>query len=285
MNVFTTYYQLTKPGIVYGNSIATIAGYLFASGSEFKPLHFAITVIATAAVMASACVVNNMIDRDIDAAMDRTRHRALVRGDVSLFGAGVYAGFLGATGIVLLWLVTNPLASWIAVFGFVAYVLLYTIAKRYTVHSTAIGTLSGATPPVIGYVAVVGQIDISAMLLFALLVTWQMPHFFAIALYRRNDYVRAGVPVLSVARRPERIRQQMIAYTTLFVGVCVSLGLYGAATWPTAAALTFVGICWLSLYTGLVTDYAAWARRVFRFSLVVLLVTCLLLSIDGLVLR
>ena len=282
MNSVRAYYYLAKPGIVYGNSIAAIAGFLLASSIGFDITAFVAMLVGTMSVMASACVVNNMIDRDIDIAMARTKQRALVTGQISLRAAAVYATILGVLGITVLSVATTMTATWVAMFGFFAYVFLYTYSKRYTVHSTLIGTLSGATPPVIGYTAVTGQLDLTALLLFLLLVAWQMPHFYAISIFRRSDYAAAHIPVLSVVRGNAAVRRQITAYCLLYIVVCIVLGYYDSLSWFSAAALVFVGTCWLALCIQPTSDDNMWARRVFRFSLLVLLVSCVIISLDGL---
>ena len=152
------YLQVTKPGIIFGNLISVIGGFLLASkGSLDVPL-FILTMAGVSLVVASGCVFNNYIDRDIDCIMERTKNRALVRG---LIAPGVslwYASALGVAGIALLYFAANPLAALLAVLGFLVYVGVYSLyMKRHSVYGTLVGSLSGAAPPVIGYCAVSGQ--------------------------------------------------------------------------------------------------------------------------------
>jgi heme o synthase len=279
----STYYYLTKPGIVYGNAIAACAGYFFgSSGMPSLPVFLAM-LIGICAVMASACVYNNVIDSDIDALMERTKKRAVATGKVSALHALLFANILLVIGVLLLVFGTNTLTAMVAVAGHIAYVVLYGYAKRKTVHGTLVGTLSGSTPPVIGYVAATGSLDLTALLLFVILAAWQMPHFYAIAIFRRDDYASAGIPVLPVVKGLDATRRQIIFYVILFVIACVLLGLYGGASLLWTMVMILLGGYWLYLCLQRVSagDINGWARRQFGWSLSVLLVMSIGLSIDS----
>lgn len=278
-----TYYRLTKPGIVYGNALAAGAGYFFGALGDPAWGVFAAMLVGICAVMASACVYNNVIDRDIDAKMERTKRRAVVTGSISPTHALIFATILLILGLGVLWLGTNPLTVLVAAIGHVAYVILYGIAKRRTVHGTLVGTISGSTPPVIGYVAATGQFDSIAALLFLVLVAWQMPHFYAIAIFRRDDYAQANIPVLSVVQGLTATRRQIIAYVVLFILLCLSLGVFAGLSLFATLILLLVGAYWLYLCLEPIGQGGmnGWARRQFGWSLSVLLVLCLVLSLDS----
>ena len=279
----TLYYRLTKPGIVYGNAIAAIAGYFYGAAGNPSLLIFTAMLLGINAVMASACVFNNVMDRGLDSKMKRTKKRAVVTGQVSSLNALVFASVLLILGLVLLVVFVNLLAAAIALFGHFAYVILYGIGKRTTVHGTLIGTISGSTPPVIGYVAATGRLDITSLLLFLIMVAWQMPHFYAIAIFRRDDYANAGIPVLSVVKGVEATRRQIIGYVLVFILSSFMLGLWGGASlfWVLAMALT--GLYWLYLCLDRITTESinGWARRQFGWSLYTLLIMSALLSVDS----
>ena len=167
--IFKQYLQVTKPGIIFGNLISVIGGFLLASkGSIDYPL-FIYTLVGVSLVVASGCVFNNYIDRDIDRKMERTKNRVLVKGLISPAVSLVYATLLGIAGFMLLWFGANPLACWLGVMGFVVYVGVYSLyMKRHSVYGTLIGSLSGAAPPVIGYCAVTGEFDSGAAILLAI---------------------------------------------------------------------------------------------------------------------
>lgn len=280
--MFKTYYQLAKPGIVYGNALAAIGGFLLASHGHVDLGLFLAMLLGVSLVMASGCVYNNYIDRGIDKLMSRTDKRVLVTGTVSARSALVYATILGLVGICLL-LLTNILTALLGLIGFIAYVVLYGIGKRRTVHGTLIGSISGAIPPVIGYCAVSGRIDGAALLLFVILVFWQMPHFYAIATYRRKDYVAAGLPVLPVKLGMRVTKVQILVYIVGFVAACTLLTVLGYTGYAYLITMLLVGLYWLSLaLPGFKThDDDRWARKVFGGSLVVLLVFSFMISIDA----
>lgn len=278
-----TYYRLAKPGIVYGNAIAAIAGFLFASHGSPQLGLFLAMLVGVSLVMASACVFNNYIDRDIDDAMARTKSRALVTGEISVRSALIYATVLGVVGTLLLVFFTNPLTAAVALFGHFAYVVVYGYAKRKTVHGTVVGSVSGAVPPVVGYVAVTNSIDIVAVLLFLILVLWQMPHFYAIAMYRLHDYKAASIPVLPVVKGARRTKIEMLVYIVVFIGVASLLTLLGYAGYTYLAVVLLFGVWWLQLgVQGFsAEDDALWARQLFKFSLYVLLGFCAAISLDA----
>ena len=161
--MFKRYLQVTKPGIIFGNLISVIGGFLLASKGHIDYPLFAWTLIGVSLVVASGCVFNNYIDRDIDRKMERTKNRVLVKGLIAPKTSLVYATLLGLAGFMLLWFGANPLACWLGVMGFVVYVGVYSLyMKRHSVYGTLIGSLSGAAPPVIGYCAVTGNFDSGA---------------------------------------------------------------------------------------------------------------------------
>lgn len=274
--------MLVKPGIIRGNAITAIAGFLFASKGDVDfGLLFAL-VFGVSAVMASACVFNNYLDRDIDRKMKRTKDRALAAGKIPVLNAMVYAIFLAVLGFVALAVYTNSLTVLIGFVGFIDYVVLYGISKRKSVHGTLVGSISGATPPVAGYTAVTNQFDLAALLLFAILVAWQMPHFYAIAIYRIKDYKSANIPVLPLINGIKTTKVQMIAYMIAFIIATVLLTVLEYASYTYLVVMTLVGLAWLRI--GLLginsSNDEKWAKQVFGFSLYVLLIFSVLISFD-----
>ncbi len=283
MATLREYYELTKPGIVYGNGLAVIAGFLLASKGRVSPWLLVATLVGISLVIASACVFNNYIDRDIDKKMTRTKKRALVTGDISGTTALVYATILGIVGFGLLALYVNVLVVWVGLFAMAMYVIVYGIAKRRSVWGTVVGSVSGALPPVIGYVAVTNMLDLGALLLFVILTLWQMPHFYAIAMYRRDEYAAAGIPVLAVKRGMKASKWQIIGYVIAFTLAALLLNIFHYTGITYAVVMLALGIVWLIKgIKGLhVADDVRWARRMFLFSLIVLTVFCILLSVDA----
>jgi protoheme IX farnesyltransferase len=275
------YYRLTKPGIVYGNLLTTLAAYLYASHWHIHWLNFLATLVGLGLVIASACVFNNYFDRDIDSKMGRTKDRALASGLISNEMALLYASILCLFGSVLLICFVNILSSVIALIGFLVYVFAYTFLKRTTAWATEIGSIAGATPIVVGYTAVADKLDIAALLLFLILVIWQMPHFYAIAARRSEEYAAAGIPVLPLVSGMRETKLRMLLYIFAF-GIAIFL-------------LTFLGYAgyWFLVVTEIAAlvwfwrcaegfgaeDDVTWAFRAFVVSLIVLVVFCVMLSV------
>lgn len=278
------YYELTKPRVMLGNLITTVAGFLFAAHGHSTWGLFLATTGGTALVISSACVINNYLDQDIDAKMERTKKRPLITGEVSGRGAVVFGTTLGIIGLTILILWSNWWVVGTGVFGFITYVWLYgALSKRKSVHGTLVGALSGAAPILAGYVAVTNRLDVAAVLLFAVLFFWQMPEFYSISIYRRHEYAAAGIPVSAVVRGVAATKRQILTYTLLTIA-----SLIGLAFTP-LAGLTYLVVAlafsayWLQLtldaFGG--SDDDAWARKNFHFSLVVLIVFSLIISVNA----
>jgi protoheme IX farnesyltransferase len=204
--VNTLYYQLAKPGIVYGNALTAAAGFVLASQGSIDWLLFFAMLLGISLIVASAAVTNNVFDSDIDALMERTKGRALATGAIQPQNALLFATILGLLGIGAL-LYTNLLALGIAIFGWIMYVAVYTPLKRQSAYSLFVGAVAGAVPPVVGYVSVTHTLDMTAFALFAFLFVWQVVHFIAIAIYRYDEYTRAGIPLFVSHPPSERARQ------------------------------------------------------------------------------
>ncbi len=280
-NRLRLYYVLIKPGIVYGNALTAIAGYLFYGAIDVNS--FMGMLIGLMLVMSASCVFNNIIDIDIDREMARTKKRPFISGQVSVREGYWLASVLLATGTVALALLTNLLTVFLSYVGFIAYVFLYGYAKRRTHHSTIIGTISGSMPPVIGYTAASGRLDTTALILFLILVFWQMSHFLSIAIFQRKDYKKANIPLLPIVRGVDETRRQIIIYALLFIISCVALWLFGGASLLWLVAMFLAGGYWLKLCLTNASDIDIWAKRQFRWSLWVLLILCVSLIISGVI--
>jgi protoheme IX farnesyltransferase len=276
------YYRLAKPGIVWSNTLMAAAGFCLAA-SLAGPFDFVAlfgVVAGTALVIAAACVTNNYIDREIDSKMKRTRGRALVTHDITAKTALTFAGILFLVGFGLLVLFTNWLVVVLGAVAFFSYVVLYGIAKRKTALGTLVGTLPGGLPPVAGYAAVTGTLDLACLLLFLILLSWQMAHFYSIAMRRRSEYKAAGVPVWAVVYGMDATKRQIIGFVILFIVSSVSLTLFGYTGTLFAVVTAVMGIAWLVKSRGKADE--KWAKRMFLFSLAVLLTTITMIAIGGL---
>ncbi|HCW4732860.1 TPA: protoheme IX farnesyltransferase [Acinetobacter baumannii] len=273
------YLFLTKPGILFGNFITTLGGFFLAAQGSIDILLLLLTLIGTTLVVASGCVVNNVIDQDIDTKMQRTQNRALVKKTISPTVALVYAFVLGVMGFSILWFGVNGYAFLFVMIGFIVYVGFYSLwTKRTSIHQTVIGSISGASPPVIGYTAVTHQFDVAALLLFLAYALWQMPHSWAIAIYRFDDYKNAGIPILPVARSIYRTKIECVIYILLFAAVLNGLYCFGYTN--VFFLITFNALTAYWFYLSIIGFKAEndqlWAKRFFLYS--VILITLLSLS-------
>ncbi|MET0612858.1 heme o synthase [Pseudomonas caspiana] len=275
--------QITKPGIIFGNVLSVAGGFFLASKGQIDFGMFLAAVIGTSLVVASGCVFNNCIDRDIDQKMERTRNRVLVQGLVSLRLALLYATILGVGGVGLLYTKTNPLAALLAVIGFVIYVGFYSLYfKRKSVHGTLIGSLSGAMPPVIGYCAVSNSFDFAALTLLVMFSLWQMPHSYAIAIFRFNDYLAAKIPVLPVERGIKVAKRHILLYILAFLVATLMLTFGGYAGLNYLAVAAGMGMYWLYMaWKGYkAVDDTVWARKLFVFSIFTISALSFMMSVD-----
>lgn len=267
------YYLLAKPGIVYGNTLAAIAGYFLATDHFFLAAFIQLT-LGIALVLASAGYANSIMDVRIDRVMDRTKKRPLVTGVVPLWAAYAGSTIFLAGGLLLLneTTDTNKLTVLLAILGWAGYLFLYGFAKRHTHHATLIGALPGALPPLIGYTFVSGTVDTTGILLFLMMVFWQMPHFYGISLFRQKEYEAAHIPILPSVKGKKRVVTEMRIYVFLYALASLFLVLTaGLSVIP--GLLLLVSALW---WSGLVatdgdTDTTKWARKVFGSSLMILL--------------
>lgn len=277
------YLQVTKPGIIFGNLISVVGGFLLASKGVIDYPLFLATLFGVSLVVASGCVFNNYIDRDIDRIMERTKNRVLVKGLIDPKISLIYASILGIAGMLLLYVGANPLAMWLAVIGFVIYVGVYSLyMKRKSVYGTLIGSLSGAAPPVIGYCAVTGQFDMGALILLLIFSLWQMPHSYAIAIFRFKDYEAANIPVLPVIKGISVTKNHITLYILAFMVATLMLTLSGYAGYKYLVVAAAVSVWWLgmALRGYKATNDSVWARKLFVFSIIAITSLSVMMSVD-----
>jgi protoheme IX farnesyltransferase len=276
------YYLLTKPGIIMGNLITVAAGFLLASKGIIDIWLFLATLLGLTCIMASACVLNNYIDRQVDKKMERTKHRPLVTGLISGHNAIAFATFLGIIGNLILLLYTNLLTVAIAGIGFFVYVVLYSLWKCRTIYGTAIGSIAGAVPPVVGYCAVSNHFDSGALVLFVMMVLWQMPHFFSIAMHNLEDYTKAKIPVLPVIKGTMRTKIHMVLYICCFIFVAIMLTFFNYTGYVYLIVAISSGLVWLGLCLKgfLNSNDQIWGQQMFRLSLLTIGAICFAIPFD-----
>lgn len=281
--MFNKYYSLTKPGIVYGNALTAVAGFLLASKGHVNFLLLLETIIGICLVIGSACVFNNIIDRDIDRLMNRTKRRVLVTNQIPTNQAILFGTFIGILGFLIIGFLVNSLVLYIGIVAFIDYVIIYGLAKRKSIHGTLIGTIAGAAPIVGGYCAVTGQLDNAAITLFIILCAWQMSHFYSIAIFRLKDYKRAKIPVLPAIKGIQNTKVQIVIYTSIFALSVILLRLLGYVNNFYLVIMLLLSIIWIIMgINGLkISDSIRWARRMFTYSLIVLLTFSVLISVNN----
>jgi len=279
-----SYLQLIKPGITLSNTISGVAGFFLAAsivGFDWLVLLGAAGGIAF--IIASACVMNNILDRDIDKRMKRTAKRDIASGVIGIKKALIFGIALGVIGFGLLAFLTNTLTVLLGIVAYVWYVAIYGVAKRTTAWSTLIGGVAGALPPVAGYTALTGHVDAGAIILFLILFFWQMPHFYAIAMFRKSDYASAKLPVWSVKYGMKSSKVQILLFTIIFAIVFALPTVFNYTGVVYLVGSLLLSAYWLykgiSLYNKV--DDVKWARQMFGVSLLVMLSMSLLIAIGG----
>ena len=263
------YLELTKPKVVMLIVFTAIVGTLLATPGlpPLGALLWGNLGIALAA--ACAAVINHVLDQKIDEKMARTRNRPLPTGHMTTTRALTFAAVLGATSMLMLWTLVNALTAVLTFFSLIGYAVIYTVwLKRATSQNIVIGGAAGAAPPVLGWAAVTNSIDPNALLLFLIVFIWTPPHFWALAIARKDEYARAEIPMLPVTHGVAYTRLQVLLYTVLLVLVTVLpvlTGMSGLIYLATAFVLNAV-----FLYYALVmkfTERQEMPMRVFRFSI------------------
>jgi heme o synthase len=273
---------LTKPRVVTLIVFTAVIGMFLAVPGAPPAGAVFFGTLGIAFVAGAAAAVNCLVERKIDAVMQRTRVRPLPRGQLTSLQTLVFAGVIGGVGLWLLFRFVNPLTMWLTLATFVGYAVVYTVLlKPATPQNIVIGGASGAMPPVLGWAAVTGDVPPEALLLFLIIFIWTPPHFWSLALYRREDYRRAGLPMLPVTHGQRYTQLMIVLYTlVLFAAALLPYAIRMSGPLYLAAAIalggTFVGYA-VRLYR----RYSdALARATFRFSIVYLAALFSALLID-----
>jgi protoheme IX farnesyltransferase len=274
---------LTKPRIISLLLVTTVAP-MFITPAGLPSVSLVLWVILGGYLMAGgANAINMWFDRDIDDKMTRTRSRPIPAGRIPA-GAGLAFGIgLGLLAFAVFWYRVNALSAWLALAGLLFYVFIYTIwLKRSSPQNIVIGGAAGAFPPLVGWVAVTGQLDLAAIYLFAIIFYWTPPHFWALALIKQGEYAKAGVPMLPVVRGEQRTKFEMLAYTVILLPLTLMPAFFGAlgAFYGIAAALLGARLLWycVRLLGARTTTPLAW--RMYRYSLLYLALLFVAMGVD-----
>jgi len=276
------FYALTKPRVVSLIVFTAVIGMLLAAPGMVAPGLLLAATVGIALVAGAAAAVNCLVEQGLDAVMQRTRWRPLPRGELTATQTLVFAGALGGLGLLILHEFVNALTMWLTLATFVGYAIVYTlILKPATPQNIVIGGASGAMPPVLGWAAVTGEVTTEAMLLFLIIFAWTPPHFWALALYRTEDYARAGVPMLPVTHGKQYTRLQVLLYTIILFAVSLLpyvIRMSGPVYLAGAVALGATFLVYALRVYFAYTDHVA--RRTFRFSILYLAALFAVLLVD-----
>ncbi|MBI3149092.1 MAG: protoheme IX farnesyltransferase [Betaproteobacteria bacterium] len=276
------FYELTKPRVVSLIVFTAVIGMFLATRGMVPAGTIVFGTLGIALVAGAAAAINCLIEQRIDAVMARTRARPLARGEVAPTQAFWFALVVLAVGLYVLWAYVNPLTMWLTLCTFLGYAVVYTLLlKPATPQNIVIGGASGAMPPVLGWAAVTNGVDHDALVLFLIIFVWTPPHFWSLALYRTEEYARAGLPMLPVTHGPEYTRQQILIYTMVLFAVSLLPFATGMSAWiylvgAIALGLVFIGYAWR-----LKRSYSdELARKSFRYSVFYLSALFSVLLID-----
>jgi len=276
------FYALTKPRVVSLIVFTAVIGMLLATPGMVTLQTLVAATVGIALVAGAAAAVNCLVEQRIDARMRRTSWRPLPRGELSSLETVVFAGAVGGFGLWLLVHYVNALTMWLTFCTFVGYAVVYTvILKPLTPQNIVIGGASGAMPPVLGWAAVTGEVGTDALLLFLIIFAWTPPHFWSLALYRTEDYAKAGVPMLPVTHGKDYTRLQVLLYTLILFGVSLLPYATRMSGWLYLAAAVALGLTYIGYAVRIFAAYSdALARRCFRYSIVYLAALFAALLVD-----
>ncbi len=273
MKILRQYYALTKPRVVQLIVFCALIGMVLAVPGVPSGLELRVGLIACAGiwlVAGAAAAFNCIVEQGIDAKMRRTAWRPTAKGELGNTQTLLFSAVLCGAGSWLLYAYVNPLTMWLTFATFVGYAVVYTvILKPLTPQNIVIGGASGAMPPVLGWAAMRAEVGPEALILFLIIFLWTPPHFWALALYRVEDYRKSGLPMLPVTHGNAFTRLQVFLYTWVLFAACLLPFAYGMSSWLylVAAIALSLGFCWYGW--SLLRAYSdALARKTFRYSLI-----------------
>ena len=267
------FYALTKPRVVQLIVFCALIGMVLAVPGMPSGEQLRLGLIACAGiwlVSGAAAAFNCLVEKTIDAKMKRTAWRPTAKGELSDRQALIFSAVLCAAGSALLYEAVNPLTMWLTFATFVGYAVIYTVVlKPLTPQNIVIGGASGAMPPVLGWAAMTGDVGPEALILFLIIFLWTPPHFWALALYRVEDYRKSGLPMLPVTHGNEFTRLQVLLYTFVLMAACLMPFIYGMSSWLYLSVAVVLSVGFIGYAWALWRHYSdELARKTFRFSLI-----------------
>jgi len=283
MTVVRDLIALTKPRVI-SLLLVTAVAPMYITGRGAPPLALVGWVLLGGFLMAGgANAINMWFDQDIDHFMSRTKLRPVPSGRVPALAALAFGIGLGTLAFAILWRFANPLSAWLALGGLLFYVLIYTMwLKRSTPQNIVIGGAAGAFPPLVGYAAMAGRLDLTAFYLFAIIFYWTPPHFWALALLKKAEYAKAGIPMLPVVRGDRDTKVQMLIYTMILLPLTILPALFGVFGLLYAVVALALGgrFLWYNLQLLREDGVTPTAWKMYKFSLAYLALLFLAMSVD-----
>jgi protoheme IX farnesyltransferase len=276
------YYDITKPKVVALLVLTALVGMSLSVPGALPWQRLIPAMLGIGLLSSAAAAINHIVDEKIDRIMGRTYNRPLPEGRLSVKNAIIFAVSLAILGFVILYFLVNPLTAFLTLSGLVGYSFIYTLyLKRATPQNITIGGLAGAIPPLLGWTAMTNEVAPNALLLVLIIFTWTPPHFWALAIHRKNDYAKVNIPMLPVTHGVSFTTTQILLYTVLLFVVCLLPYLVGMSNW-----LYLIGACTLNL----IFFRYAWqlkfnatedtAMATFKFSIVHLMLLFIILLLD-----
>lgn len=276
------FYELTKPGVVKLLVFTAIVGMCLATPAmvPWQALLFGTLGIALAS--GSAAALNHVLDRKIDAKMRRTQGRPLPTGQLSSQEAILFALILGVVSMAILFFLVNPLTAMLTLISLIGYAVIYTVyLKRATPQNIVIGGAAGAAPPVLGWAAVTNEVSAFPLILFGIIFAWTPPHFWALAIARKDEYAKAEIPMLPVTHGETVTRSSILAYTVLLVGVSILPSLLGMSGITYLVGAVALGVVFLYYAVALkISDRSDLPMRTFAYSITYLMALFAFLLVD-----
>jgi len=276
------FWRLTKPRVVSLIVFTAVIGMLLAAPGLPPLATVAYATVGIALVAGAAAAFNCLVEQKLDAVMARTRARPTVAGTISSTQIVMMAGGVGGLGLAILWHAVNPLTMWLTLGTFVGYAIVYTVLlKPNTPQNIVIGGASGAMPPVLGWAAVSGDVTFQPLLLFLIIFAWTPPHFWALALYRRKEYAKAGIPMLPVTHGEEYTRLHLLLYTLLMVATTLLPFATHMAGWFYLGSVAILDAVFLGYAIAIWRRYSdALAKKTFAYSIFYLAMLFAALMVD-----
>ena len=287
MSMLRSYYHLCKPNVVYMMLITSFIGSLLATNtSNFNPLLILISLIGIGLCAASAAAINQVVDQKVDANMSRTSERPIPQGHISSSNAVSFAIVIGLIGYAILFRYVNALTAYLTIASLIGYAIIYTVfLKRATPQNIVIGGLAGAAPPLLGWSSITGSIDPNALLLVLIIFAWTPPHFWALAIHRKDEYAKENIPMLPVTHGISFTKLQIILYTIimLLVSLFPYFVMMSGAFYLVSALLLGLIFLWYAfrLYGD---DSNSFAMPTFQYSIYYIFLIFLALLIDHFIL-